>query len=193
MLSKRLDRNHPLYKQAEAEVVSMQSKIASEIKTVQHGIDTELESSLKRDEFLAKALADQKAKVLELKKQHDVLAVLSHDVENAQKSYDAAMLRSVQTRMESQLDNTTNLALLNAAIPPETAEKPIFMLNFVVAVLVGGFLGIFIALIAELLDRKVRSVIDVNLTLGVPVLAILSANTDDAKKSKKDFRFWTSN
>ena len=175
MLSKRLDKNHPLYRQAEAEVNSMQNKIVSEIKTVQHGIDSELESSIKRDEFLAKALADQKAKVLELKKQHDVLAVLSHDVENAQKSYDSAMLRSTQTRMESKLDNTTNLSVLNKAVPPEAPEKPKSLLIIAMSIVMGGFLGVFIALVAELMDRRVRAVADINYVLGLPVLAVLSA------------------
>ena len=97
-LAKRVGKNHPLYKQAKAEVNSLQQKLRSEIKMVLSSINSEATSSIQRDSLLAKALAEQKTKVLKLKKQHDEIVVYKREVENAQRAYDVAMQRAGQNQ-----------------------------------------------------------------------------------------------
>ncbi len=181
-LSKRVDINHPQYKQAKAEVNNLQQKIHSEIKMVLNSIATGVSSSIQRDNIVAKALAEQKAKVLELKKQHDEITVYSREVENAQRVYDAAMARAVQTRMESEMSQT-NISILNPAIPPQKPAKPRVLLNMLLSIFLGGMLGVGSALLAELMDRRVRSAFDVSELLAIPVFAIVSASTSKSKHS----------
>lgn len=52
-LAKRVGKNHPLYKQAKAEVNSLQQKLRSEIKMVLSSINSEATSSIQRDSLLA--------------------------------------------------------------------------------------------------------------------------------------------
>lgn len=184
LISKRLGVNHPLFIQAQAEVHSLQKKIQSEIHMVLNNMNSGLQASIERDQILTNALAQQKAKLLELKKQHDEIAVLYHEVENAQKFYDAAMQRTVQTRMESEL-NQTNIAVLNKAVPPEKEAKPKLLLNLIISLFVGGIFGLGTALFGELLNRRVRSETDIIDTLGVPVFAIVNANPDIKKLRKR--------
>ncbi|WP_347987306.1 chain length determinant protein EpsF [Methylomonas sp. AM2-LC] len=172
-LSKKYDRNHPQIKQVEAEAASLHQKINTEIRRVQNSMLSGLTSAKQRDEIFAKELAEQKAKVLELKKQRDEIAVLSHEVENAQRTFDTAMQRTVQTRMESEL-NHTNISILNPAIAPASASKPKLLLNFIISVFLGGMLGLGAALIAEMLDRRVRSVFDIAEALDLPVFAVIT-------------------
>jgi chain length determinant protein EpsF len=172
-LSKKYDRNHPQIKQVEAEAASLHQKINTEIRRVQNSMLSGLTSAKQRDEIFAKELAEQKAKVLELKKQRDEIAVLSHEVENAQRTYDTAMQRTVQTRMESEL-NHTNISILNPAIAPASPSKPKLLLNFIISVFLGGMLGLGAALIAEMLDRRVRSVFDIAEALDLPVFAVIT-------------------
>ncbi len=172
-LSKRLDINHPLYKQAKAEVDSLQQKINSEIKMVLNNISSGVASSIQRDRILANSLAEQKAKVLELKQQHDEIRVLNREVENAQRIYDAALQRAVQSRMESEM-RQTNTAVLNSAVPPDKPAKPKILINMVLSVFLGGMLGMGSAIAAELMDRRVRSAFDISEQLAVPVFAVIS-------------------
>ena len=172
-LSKRLDKNHPQYKQAEAEVNSLHQQIQSEVQRVLNSINSGTSASKQRDALLASSLAAQKAKVLELKQQHDEISVLSHEVENAQKAYDSAMQRSVQTHMESEV-NQTNISILNPALPPQNASKPKVLLNLVISLFLGGLLGVMISLITELIDRRVRSAQDMTELVGIPVFAVVS-------------------
>ncbi len=172
-LAKRVGKNHPQYEQTQAEVTSLRQKINAETQMVLNSMSSSVASANRMDEMLAKALADQKAKVLELKQQRDQMTVLNREVENAQHAYDNALQRSIQTRMESQMSQT-NIAVLNPAIPPLQASKPKVVLNVVLSVFLGSMLGVGIALFMELLDRRVRSAIDVAETLEIPVLAIFS-------------------
>ncbi len=185
-LSKRVDINHPQYKQAKIEVNSLQQKIQSEIKMVQSSIISGLASSRQRDKIVANDLAEQKEKVLELKKQHDEIAVFKHEVENAQRAYDTAMQRAVQTRMESEMSQT-NIAILNPALPPQKAAKPKVLLNVILSVFLGGMLGVGAALLAELLDRRVRSSFDISEILNLPVFAVVSIPAAKQKRLPRLF------
>lgn len=173
-LSTRVDKNHPQYQQTKAEIASLRNKIQTEINTVLKGIESNNSSSKQRDQSLAQALAEQKSKILKLKQQKDAISFLHREVENAQHSYDNASQRSVQTRMESEI-NQTNIAVLNPAIPPAIPDKPKKMLNIVLSIFLGSLLGIGVALFAELMDRKVRSPIDIVETLALPVLGVVIA------------------
>ncbi|SJM94565.1 chain length determinant protein EpsF [Crenothrix polyspora] len=181
-VSKRVDKNHPQYKQAYAEMISLKDKIDQEINTVLESIGNNATTAQQRDERLLSALGDQKEKVLQLKQQQNEISVLNREVENAQKFYDNAMQRSVQTRMESEASQS-NIAILNPALMPQNSAKPNVTLNILLSVFLGTLLGIGMAFIAELLDRRLRSPIDMAEQLGVPVLGVLSAQ----KKRKSLF------
>lgn len=172
-LSKRIDINHPQYKQSKAEVDSLQQKIQSEVKMVLNSIAGGVASSNQHDKIIANAFAEQKAKVLELKQQHDEIRVLNREVENAQRIYDAALQRAVQSRMESEM-RQTNTAVLNPAVLPQKPAKPRVLINMILSVFLGGMLGMGSALAAELMDRRVRSAFDISELLAVPVFAVIS-------------------
>lgn len=172
-LSKRLDINHPQYKQAKAEVDSLQRKVQSETKMVLSSIASGVTSANQRDKIIANAMAEQKAKVLKLKQQHDEIRVLNREVENAQRIYDAALQRAVQSRMESEM-RQTNTAVLNPAVPPQKHSKPKVLINMILSVFLGSMLGVGSALAAELMDRRIRSPFDVSELLVVPVFAVIS-------------------
>ncbi len=187
-LSKRVDINHPQYKQAKAEVNNLQQKIHSEVNMVLSSIAGGVASSIQRDKIVANALAEQKAKVLELKKQHDEIMVFNREVENAQRVYDAAMQRAVQSRMESEISQT-NIAVLNYALPPQKPAKPKVLLNMILSVFLGGMLGVGAALLTELMDRRVRSAFDISEVLGVPVFAVVSALDHKPMRIPRLFNF----
>jgi polysaccharide biosynthesis transport protein len=173
-LSQKFKKGNSQYNQAEAQVNSLQQEIKSATKMVLSSIDSGVASSKQRDEILTKSLAIQKAKVLELKKKHDQIAVLNREVENAQRAYDDVMQRAVKTRMESELSQT-DISILNPALPPQKPAKPKVLLNMILSIFLGSMLGVATALFAEMMDRRVRSAYDVSELLAVPVFAVVSA------------------
>ena len=91
------------------------------------------------------------------------------DVENTQRLYDAALQRLGQSRLES-LTTQTDIAVLNPAVPPLQPSSPKVMLNTLLAVFLGTLLGVGLAFLMEMIDRRVRSADDLVAGLDIPVL-----------------------
>lgn len=171
-VAKRVGPNHPEYLRAATEVESQRKHLDEEVTNATKGIRNTAGTSQSRVEQLKKALADQKAEILTLTSQRDDFAVLTREVESAQKMLDVAMLRSGQTRLESQT-NHTDIAVLNPALPPLEPSSPKLLLNIALSIFLGALLGLGAGFLAEMIDRHVRSAEDLAEALGVPVLGVL--------------------
>ncbi|MCU0841053.1 MAG: chain length determinant protein EpsF [Thiobacillaceae bacterium] len=174
-LAERVGKNHPQYQSAKAEVDTLRAKLNNEISTATKGVSTTAKVAMEREGDLRASLSAQKSKVLQLKKQRDDLTVLLRDVENAQRAYDTALQRYHQTSLEAE-NTQTDVSILNPAVPPIEPSSPKIMLNTILAVFLGGLLGIGLAFLMEMIDRRVRSGEDVAAALGIPVLGELGRN-----------------
>ena len=187
-LSSRLGRNHPQLKEAQAEVDGIRQKLEAEIKVASSGITNTAQMQQKRESELRSALASQKSRVLELKKQRDEMSLLTREVENAQRAYDAALQRASQTRLESQA-NQTNVVLLTRAVEPTAPAKPKVLLNIILSIFVGTMLGVGFAFLRELIDRRVREADDLADLLQTRVLTGLPKyGSKDRKRGSGLFR-----
>jgi capsular polysaccharide biosynthesis protein len=74
--------------------------------------------------------------------------------------------------MES-LTTQSNAFVLTQATPPIEASSPRVLLNSLISVFVGTLLAVGVALLLELLDRRVRSLDEVSNALGLPVLGVM--------------------
>jgi polysaccharide biosynthesis transport protein len=163
-------KNHPQYQSAAAEVKALQDKISAETNTAKGSISQSAQLSARQEAELRSALERQRDHILQLKRQHDDLDVLKRDVDDAQRTYDAGSLRASQVRLESEL-GAGNVAILNTAVPRYRPAYPNIPLNVLVSIVIGFLLGVAVALVAELSDRRIRSVVDVSDSAGLLVLA----------------------
>lgn len=182
-LSARLGRNHPQYREAQAEVDGIRQKLDAEIKVASSGIANTAQMQQRKESELRSALAAQKSRVLELKKQRDEMSLLTREVENAQRAYDAALQRASQTRLESQA-NQTNVILLTRAAEPVDPAKPKVLLNIILSVFVGGMLGLGFAFLREMMDRRIREADDLAEVLQTRVLSVLPKQSADKKAGR---------
>ena len=169
----RYDKNHPQYQSAAAELNSLKAKLTGVLRTAQGSITQAAQIARRQVNEIDQALERQKARVLELSQQRDSLAVLTRDVESARSAYDAAMQRHTHVRLESRLDQT-DIAVLNPAIPPLLPVFPKIPLNIVLSIVVGLMFGCGLALLLELMNRRVRVRDDLLYAAGIPVLAEIS-------------------
>lgn len=171
-LSQRLGASHPQYEAAQAELAKIQAQLQNEIRSATNSLGGTAQIQQQREAELRAQLAQQKTRVLHLNRLRDEMAVLQQDVETAQKAMDAATQRFSQTSMEGQ-SKQSDIAILNAAQPPGSPATPRIGLNILLAVVLGGLLGIGLGLIAEMLDRRIRSSSDIADLLQVPVVALI--------------------
>ena len=171
--SVNLGANHPQTKRSQTELASLRNKLADEIKKIQGSIGTSYEVGKRKEQELLEAMEKQKERVLELNRQRDQLSVLKGDVEAAQRDFEGVSQRSALTRLES-LSVQTNIAPLNPATIPMSPSKPKILLNMLIATFLGALLGVGMALMLEILNRRIRSADDLLEVIDIPVLAVLS-------------------
>ena len=174
-MGQRLGRNHPQYQSAAAEVARLRAGLNEQASLVTSSVSNNASVFAQREAALRTALADQKTKVLQLNRQRDEMNVLNKDVETAQRAFDNAAQRSSQTRIEGGSDQS-DVSVLNPAVAPIEPAGPRVLLNTVLSLLLGTMLGIGIAMLSEMFDRRVRSEADLADVVHIPVLATIDWN-----------------
>ena len=171
-LSQRLDKNHPLYKAAQAELDKLKAQLQEAIRNTTATIGGAANNQQQRVNDLRAQVAKEKAHVLELNQSRDQLTVMQRDVDSAQHALETVNQRYTQTSLEGQT-NQTDVAVLNAAIAPLRPSGPRVKLNVLLSVFLGGLLGVGFALMAETMDRRVRSREDITAAFDIPVFAVV--------------------
>ena len=169
-----LGKNHPQTQRTESELATLRTQLESETRKITSSVETTYQVGKQREQQLQGALASQKARVLVLNKQRDELNVLRRDIESAQRSFEVVSQRASQTNIESQT-NQTNIAVLNPATAPADPSKPKVLLNILVSIFLGTLLGVGLALMLELTNRRVRSAEDLVEALEIPLLGAISS------------------
>ncbi len=172
-LGQKLARNHPEYLAARAEVDRLSSDLREQMRITSNSVTNNATIMNQRESTLREAVATQKARVLELNRLRDEMNVLQKDVESAQRAFDATSLRSSQTRLEGQAEQS-DVAVLNPAVAPTKPAGPRVLFNTLLSIFFGSILGVGLGLLVELLDRRVRSNADLAEMLQLPVLGTLN-------------------
>jgi chain length determinant protein EpsF len=168
----RLGDNHPQVQEARASLSELRASLDVETRRVTGGVGVGNTINRQREAQLRAELETQRANVLRLKAVRDEASVLTRDIENARRTYDAIVARFTQTSLESQTTQS-NISVISQAVPPRAPSSPKMLLNALVATFAGTLLGVGLALLLEWLDRRVRSTEDVAATLGLPVLGVM--------------------
>jgi protein tyrosine kinase modulator len=175
-LATQYGANHPQYQRLASENHSLRDKLGAEMARVVAGVGNARRQSQQREVELKKALDAQRASLLEMKEDRNELTVLTRNVETAQRTYETALQRSVVSQVESRASQT-NIALLGPAVAPRRPSQPKILLNMVLSLIVGAMLGVGLAVLLEMTDRRVRSRGDLEALPEVPLLGELSAWT----------------
>jgi len=172
--SANLGQNHPQILSMRSEIDTLRAQLASETRKITSSIDTTYQVGRQREAQLRAALAAQKERVLQLNKQRDEIQLLRSELESAQRQFETVSARASQTNIESQTSQT-NISLLNPATAPADPSKPKVLLNVAVSIFLGTLLGVGLALVLELINRRVRSAEDLGDLPNLPMLGQLSS------------------
>jgi chain length determinant protein EpsF len=182
-IAQRLDKNHPQYQSAKAEVDQLRADLRAQTKATSNSIGNNAQILMQREAAIRTALAEQKSKVLTLNRTRDELNVLQKDVESAQRAFDATSIRLSQTRIEGQAEQS-DIAMLNPAVAPVKPDGPKVLLNTVLAIVLGTMLGVGLGFLMEMFDRRVRSQSDLSDMLEIPVLGVIDWTQTKRRQSR---------
>jgi len=165
-----LGTNHPQMQRMQAELGALRSRLGSETARITTSVDTSYQVNKSRERELVAAVAAQKARVIALNKNRGELSLLQKDVDSAHKAFETVSASASQSRLQS-LTNQTNVMRLAPAIEPLEATGPTATQALLVAAVAGMLLALAGALMAELINRRVRSIEDLTMVTQLPILA----------------------
>jgi chain length determinant protein EpsF len=171
--SQTLGANHPQLQRTQQEVQGLKERLALETKKVIAGLGNAAEQGRRREKELEAAYQAQQDRIMKMKDTRVELAVMTRDVDNAQKAYDAALGRFTQMKLESKV-RQTNLAMLTPAIEPVKPAQPKVGMIIALALVLGALLAAGVVYLLEMIDRRVRSRSDLEARLALPTLGKLS-------------------
>ena len=170
--STTMGSNHPRMHQLQAELRAMRARLAAESGRAARAAAAASQSSASRIRELQQQVAAQKARVLSTSRQRGDLSVLQQEVESAQKAYDTVAASAAQSRLQGAVTQGSVLFLGSAMEPLRpTGFTPLQALAIGLA---GGLvLAIAGALLAELANRRVRCIEDLQVATDLPILGIV--------------------
>jgi uncharacterized protein involved in exopolysaccharide biosynthesis len=139
----RLGLAHPQRQEMLEGMAELESRTAAEVKRIATGLGTQNAINTDRMQRLQSALAAQRERVLKMKAVRDQAAVLTRDVESAQRAFDAVVGRLQLTRLESQTPQAQAYGLAQAT-PPAEPISPKLWLNTLLAIIIGTAMAILV-------------------------------------------------
>lgn len=168
-----LGRNHPQYQRMQAELNALKSSLREETRKIASSYGTNVDVSQDRAGLLKQLIAAQKQKIFELQTQRDEARVLEAEVASAQKAYDTVAQQFTQTSLTGK-STSTNVSVLTQATPPLRPTAPQPVLYTIIATILGTFIGLGVAFMMEMFDRRIRTIEDIEVGMGLPVLAVIN-------------------
>lgn len=167
-----LGARNPKVLALEAAQRSLQTQIAAEIETARTNLETRLASINAQIAVLETARASQVDRMIDLQGQRDGMAQLALELQVKQERLNQAARAAATAQLQGQL-SFSNISMLDRASPPVSPSFPKPFVVIPLAILAGLGLGVVLALIHEAMDRRIRSLHDLDYATLAPTLGQL--------------------
>ena len=164
-----LGKNHPKLKALENDRDALTKLLDREARNVLRSIETEDQKYADQSAKLEFEMKTRQKQLLETKKHRDVISSYQRQLTSIQQIYNSAVQKYDEILMASNV-STTNLSVLRWAEKPYKHSKPIMTKNLLFSIPSGLILGLIIALLIELANRKIRCLDDLRQSMTVPIL-----------------------
>jgi len=176
--SRTLGPNHP-------DLIAMKRKhelLTAQVEQERRAMNAAAAATISASQVTSGMLEAQKAKVMGQRDKVERLRLMQDEIDIRREQLNKASGRAAELRQEAEVAATAVSLLSNATKPdaPVFPNKPLF----IGGALAGGLaMGLGLALLLEIMQRRVRSADDLRAALGVPVLTIISDTRP--KKSRR--------
>lgn len=180
-LSTKLGEEHPQVQELRNGIADLRKRLDAEVRRVSASFGINNSVNVAREAQLKASLEAQRAKVLKMKAVRDQAGMLQRDADNAQRAYEAVMLRQNNSNLESKafLDN---VAPLEYATAPSVPSGPRVLNNIGLGGVAGLFLALAAALLLERIDRRLRTFSEIEALTQLPSIGAIPAFKARKKK-----------
>lgn len=168
-LRETLGSNHPRMQSLGAELATVRNRLKEEIESYIEASRGQASTAASRETALRETLEQERREVLQQQRLRDEIARYVRQLESAKSVYQATVEQYDQVLGGSELLQS-DVSVVSWATPPQIPEglpgRVLLALTMIVGLIVGGSL----AMLTELMSRRVRGSEDVERELGLPVL-----------------------
>lgn len=179
--SKTLGPNHPLLQQLK----TRRALLAQQVEQERSASLNATGAALNAARATSSMLEQQKAKVMAQREEVERLRLMQDEIDLRREQYKQAVARAAQLRQEAEVAEAGVSSLANA-VTPQSPEFPKKGLTMAASIPAGAALGMLLALVLELLGRRVRSAEDLSSAASAPVLTVI--HNPAARRSRR--RWW---
>jgi polysaccharide biosynthesis transport protein len=158
----------------EAQLKEIEALIAREKKSIGNQIEAEYRGSRQRELLLQRALDQQKNEAASMADKMVQYNILKREAEANKQLYDGLLQKLKEAGITAGL-RSSNIRVVDPALMPSAPSRPNKSRNVALAILVGLFGGIGMALLREYLDNTVKNPDDVENLSHLPSLAVVPA------------------
>lgn len=163
---------YPAMVQLKAQIDGLGSQIDKEANNVKRSIRIAYETAKSNETLLTSKLDTQKDALLDLQSRSIQFNILKREADTNRQLYDGLLQRLKEVSVSSQV-NANNILVIDHAQVPQRKYSPDIKLNMTIAILLGLFGGLGLALLFEHLDNTFKNVSDVEKFLGIPVMGLI--------------------
>ncbi|MCA1961295.1 MAG: hypothetical protein LDL33_10910, partial [Desulfomonile sp.] len=161
--------DYPKMVMLKKQVEVLRNKIAEMDNNI---VTSALDTAKKQEMLYQKGFERAKQEAIESNSLGVQYAVLKKEVETNEQVYNVLLQKSKEIDLNAQIVGS-NLTLVDAPEKPNRPIRPKKRLILLIAGLLGGLGGVMIAFCLENLDDKVRTIDDVEQSLGLPYLGLV--------------------
>lgn len=167
---------HPEVQKASTQVDDLRGKIKERVSGIISGLDVKVASMKKGLEDLEKEV--EKALQLDIEKarQSRPYFEAKRTLEQLQRFSQVLNMKIYSERTDVDLPRSAMVEIVDTARPGLRPVRPNKMLNISLGIVVGLIVGVGLAFFIEYLDTSVKTIDDVERTLGSPVLGVIPQN-----------------
>jgi succinoglycan biosynthesis transport protein ExoP len=167
---------HPIYENAKNNVEALNKNIAQAIEGILIGLQSRLDTTVARLEALTQRLESSRSNYLAMAEQSRPYYAAKRQLAELEQFNNILAVKIASSSADLNLPRTAMVIITDYATENLEAVKPKKTLNIALGVIIGLVVGIGLAFFIEYLDTSVKTIDDVERTLGAPVLGVIPQN-----------------
>jgi succinoglycan biosynthesis transport protein ExoP len=180
----KLGPNHPQMQQMRARRALVAKVVEEERRGASAGAGTAAAVGA-----ISRALQEQKSRVIAQRDKVERLRQLQSEVELRREQYKKTAERAAELSLEAGVADS-GMSMLGVVVTPEKPSFPNKTLILGGSLALGGALGLVLAVLIELLNRRIRGIEDLDMQEGINCLAVIAPSArkrrSDKRRAKKE-------
>ncbi|HYO56232.1 GumC family protein [Archangium sp.] len=171
-LSERYLAEHPKMQECQGKLAVLQQELRRSLENLVRGAETDLAAAQANERKLLERVAEAKAQAFELTEKEISFQKLRREAENDQRLYEMVLKRFKELELSGLL-RTSNVRVLDEALPNPVPVRPNTRSAVMLFFLLGLLGGVAVVLGLELLDASVANRADVEERLGLAFIGAM--------------------